>query len=203
MKYLLVALFIFIFGLFPSVAAEKEVVINTNDSITVTSQIADDDEESITSNKKATGYPLLLDTGNDRDSLIAIAAIIMVFGLPAFIVGIILWFRNKNRQAKYKLTSEDIAAGQPISEDLIKERKYYENNIKNKGIKNICLGIGLIVFLKLLTNDNGLAAIGFIIFCIGLGQIIIYYTQNRNKRKDIKDDRCDDEINSNDDALNK
>ena len=36
-----------------------------------------------------------------------------------------------------------------------------------KGIKNIFLGIGLGVFLWVLTEEEGLAAIGFLIFCMG------------------------------------
>ena len=41
-----------------------------------------------------------------------------------------------------------------------------------KGIKNIFLGIGLGVFLWVLTEEEGLAAIGFLIFCMGLGQVL-------------------------------
>ena len=55
-----------------------------------------------------------------------------------------------------------------------------------KGIKNIFLGIGLGVFLWVLTEEEGLAAIGFLIFCMGLGQVLIAYTTTPHKKK--KDD---------------
>ena len=48
------------------------------------------------------------------------------------------------------------------------------------------LGIGLGVFLWVLTEEEGLAAIGFLIFCMGLGQVLIAYTTTPHKKK--KDD---------------
>ena len=37
---------------------------------------------------------------------VAIVALIICCGLPFFIVAIVLWFRYKNKQAKYKLAAE-------------------------------------------------------------------------------------------------
>ena len=42
------------------------------------------------------------------------------------------------------------------------------------------------VFLWVLTEEEGLAAIGFLIFCMGLGQVLIAYTTTPHKKK--KDD---------------
>ena len=42
---------------------------------------------------------------------VAIVALIICCGLPFFIVAIVLWFRYKNKQAKYKLAAEALAAG--------------------------------------------------------------------------------------------
>ena len=103
---------------------------------------------------------------------VAIVALIICCGLPFFIVAIVLWFRYKNKQAKYKLAAEALAAGR--------------NAVMTKGIKNIFLGIGLGVFLWVLTEEEGLAAIGFLIFCMGLGQVLIAYTTTPHKKK--KDD---------------
>ena len=118
-------------------------------------------------------------------STIAIVAIIVCCGLPFFIVAIVLWFRYKNKQAKYKLAAEALAAGRAIPKELFNAPEEQENAILVKGIKNTFLGIGLGVFLWMLTEEEGLAAIGFLIFCMGIGQVLIAYTTApRKKGKD-------------------
>ena len=42
------------------------------------------------------------------------------------------------------------------------------------------------MLLWVLTEEEGLAAIGFLIFCMGLGQVLIAYTTTPHKKK--KDD---------------
>ena len=107
---------------------------------------------------------------------IAALSIIMIFGLPIFIVALVLYFAYKNKQAKYNLASEALAAGKEIPENLFKANPKKENNdTLTKGIKNVFLGIGLGVFLWVLTSEEGIAAIGFLIFCIGLGQVVTAY----------------------------
>ena len=117
---------------------------------------------------------------------VAIVALIICCGLPFFIVAIVLWFRYKNKQAKYKLAAEALAAGRTIPAELFNDPEEQGNAVMTKGIKNIFLGIGLGVFLWVLTEEEGLAAIGFLIFCMGLGQVLIAYTTTPHKKK--KDD---------------
>ena len=120
------------------------------------------------------------------DTSVAIVALIICCGLPFFIVAIVLWFRYKNKQAKYKLAAEALAAGRTIPTELFNDPEEQGNAVMTKGIKNIFLGIGLGVFLWVLTEEEGLAAIGFLIFCMGLGQVLIAYTTTPHKKK--KDD---------------
>lgn len=114
---------------------------------------------------------------------VAIVALIICCGLPFFIVAIVLWFRYKNKQAKYKLAAEALAAGRTIPAELFNDPEEQGNAVMTKGIKNIFLGIGLGVFLWVLTEEEGLAAIGFLIFCMGLGQVLIAYTTTPHKKK--------------------
>ena len=114
--------------------------------------------------------------GNLEEEHIAALGIIMVFGLPIFIVALVLYFGYKNKQAKYKLASEALAAGKEIPQELFRGNVKKDNDdTLRKGIKNVFLGIGLGVFLWVLTSEEGIAAIGFLIFCIGLGQVVTAY----------------------------
>lgn len=118
-----------------------------------------------------------------RSITFVIISTIIVCGLPIFIVIITLWFRYKNKQAKYKLAAEALAAGQSIPKELFNEADNQHNDVLNKGIKNIFLGIGLGVFLWILSEQEGLAAIGFLVFCMGLGQVLIAYTTRPKKKE--------------------
>lgn len=118
--------------------------------------------------------------------IIPILGIIMIFGLPILIVALVLYFRHKNKQAKYKLAAEALAAGKEVPKELFEENlasPKQNNETLTKGIQNICLGLGLGVFLWLLTNVAAIAAIGFIIFCKGVGEVIIAYTTRSSEKE--------------------
>ena len=121
------------------------------------------------------------------DNLIGLVCIIMVFGLPVFIIIPVLLFKYLNRRAKYRLASQAIAAGKEIPKDLFNSNQSelgYNNRTLSKGIKNICLGIGLGVFLWFLTHEMEIAAIGFLIFCMGVGQVIIARVTRPSNRQE-------------------
>lgn len=118
--------------------------------------------------------------------IIPVLGIIMIFGLPILIVALVLYFRHKNKQAKYKLAAEALAAGKEVPKELFEENlasPKQNNETLTKGIQNICLGLGLGVFLWLLTNVAAIAAIGFIIFCKGVGEVIIAYATRSSEKE--------------------
>lgn len=118
--------------------------------------------------------------------IIPVLGIITIFGLPILIVALMLYFSHKNKQAKYKLAAEALAAGKEVPKELFEENlasPKQNNETLTKGIQNICLGLGLGVFLWLLTNVAAIAAIGFIIFCKGVGEVIIAYTTRSSEKE--------------------
>lgn len=117
------------------------------------------------------------------EAIIAITAIVFVFGLPIIIVFFVFYFRYKNRRAKYHLAEQALANGQPLPENFFKNVEI--EDIRSKGIKNIFLGLGLFIFLWAITTSFGLGCIGLLIMFTGFGQIVIYYTQ-QNKKGDSR-----------------
>lgn len=109
---------------------------------------------------------------------VPIVAIIAVFGMPVLIIMTIMYFQNKKRQAKYRLAEKALENGKDIPKEFF-ESKVDETSIQAKGIKNIFLGIGLGIFLWALTGEFGLGCIGFMIMFMGIGQVIIYRTQDK------------------------
>lgn len=104
---------------------------------------------------------------------ITIGAIILIiiFSFPLFVIFIAFYFRYRSRKARYKLVEQALAAGQPIPEGVFKESLNLDT--KEKGIKNMCLGAGLFIFLWALTSSFAMGCIGLLILFTGLGQYLV------------------------------
>ena len=162
---------------------------DTLNGTTVVSTIDDPDDYWTEEEQMSKGGEFLFNQMEDMTKaalIIPILGIIMIFGLPILIVALVLYFSHKNKQAKYKLATEALAAGKEVPKELFEENlasPKQNNETLTKGIQNICLGLGLGVFLWLLTNVAAIAAIGFIIFCKGVGEVIIAYTTRSSEKE--------------------
>ena len=126
-------------------------------------------------------FPIPSKTFYGSAVLIPIFGIVFFFTMPVLLIFIIFAFRYKNRKAKYRLAEQAIAAGQPLPDSFFKEFEHIYNNTRSRGIRNICLGIGLFIFLWAITESFGIGCIGLLIMFTGIGQVIIYYTQEKKR----------------------
>ena len=94
--------------------------------------------------------------------LIAIIALLCVFGLPLIIVLALLFLIFRRRKS-------DSTINQPSETPSVSDRALF-----NKGIKNVCLGVGLAVMLGIIMGDFGIG-IGILIICIGIGELLVDY----------------------------
>lgn len=102
-----------------------------------------------------------------------LAVLIIIFVIsPIVIIGLILWFVYKNRKNRMHLAEMAMQNGQPIPNDLMPKAAETSDDVRQKGIRQICLGIGLTFFLGWVAGKIG-AGIGILILCIGLGNIFI------------------------------
>ncbi len=158
-----------------------------SDSLTSLKSLAQDDNGELKSLKaELKGFPFEDSAG----LIVPVIAILAVFGMPVFIILIVFVFRHKNKQAQYRLAEKALENGKDIPEGLFKEIEK-PTNIYAKGVKNAFLGLGLGIFLWALTGEFGLGCIGFMIMLMGIGQIVIHYTQkpsDKNKLEDKSDE---------------
>ena len=103
----------------------------------------------------------------------------LFFITPVVLIILIFYFRNKNRKQRFLLMQQALAAGQPLPKEVFKEVTLPDN--RTKGIKNMALGLGLMLFLWMLTDEASIACIGLLIMCIGAGQLVIHYTTPNRK----------------------
>lgn len=194
MKQLLLTLTLLLSFCLAAHADKVKLVPSAGDSTQMDTVVFSElqDDETIEDYSTHSPNEYIID-GIDAASSILLVSIIMGCGLPLFIVSIALWFRYKNRQAKYRLAAKALAAGQNIPQELFNDARTQHQKILSKGIKNIFLGIGLGVFLWIWSDTYELAAIGFLIFCMGIGQVLIAYTTRPNNDRQPNQQSSDEE----------
>ena len=111
--------------------------------------------------------------------LVPLIGIIFGIGLPVLIIILVINNRHKRRMAKYRLAEKALNAGQQLPAEFFGEISV--QNKRSRGIANAFLGIGLFAFLYALTQEFALGCIGILVFCIGLGQVVSFYAEQRDK----------------------
>lgn len=175
----------------------KDSIPNASISVTYTPSYSDTDEsgETVVSTESAADSTLsdedsydssqkftmskqwdIDDFGDDFGSglkksiALGFLALLLVFGTPVIIVALALYFRYKNRRNRYRVIEKALESGQPIPDEFVKQNM--TNDTESKGIKNICLGLGLFIFLWALTTF-AIGCIGILIMCNGIGQYVV------------------------------
>lgn len=121
--------------------------------------------------------------GGDAAALIIpVVAILMVFGAPALAVILIALFVFRHRERRQQLLNERIQkfleAGQPVPENLMEDALPSPVRNLNQGLVLLGAGIGLTVFLTLMTGF-AIGSIGLILVGMGLAKILIWKLAER------------------------
>ena len=99
--------------------------------------------------------------------LIAALVLFCIFGLPILAIILIIWLivrasrRSSNNAGQAVMQNERDATGR-------------DRALFNKGVRNVCLGIGLAIFLGIWMGDFGVG-IGVLVVCIGIGELLVDY----------------------------
>ena len=109
---------------------------------------------------------------------LVVILIIFVFS-PLIIFGLLLYFIFRNRKQKMKLAEMAMQNGQPIPDQLLKEQTPDDQETYKKGMRQLFLGVGLMVFLGITVGKVGLG-IGALVFFIGLGKVLIARKAQKN-----------------------
>lgn len=115
------------------------------------------------------------------NNLVALVAIVIIFGSPVVIVLIIFNYRHRQKKAQYELIAKAIEAGKDIPDGLFQVNKREPRNNLTVGVTNLFIGIGISILLWNLIALR-FASIGVLVSCVGIGQIIIYLAMNKPKK---------------------
>lgn len=161
---------------------EKQKVLDSSNDTSVESVTTDSDSEATITYTTRRNHAI--DSSDEDINLNSITTISVIgaFIMPVIIVILFLVFNYKNKKEKYRVAEKAIELGREIPQDFFnQETKVVDTTIRQKGIKKLFLGLGLFIFLLAVVNFE-ISTIGLLISFIGLGQIIIFYTEQRDKR---------------------
>jgi len=121
--------------------------------------------------------------------MLTVAAILFIIFVlaPVALVGIILYFVYKNRKERMRLMEAALKSGKQIPLDVTGTPYMRNDQLWNKGIKQLFLGLGLAILLWVVLSKLGLA-IGALIALIGCGNLVIAHNyKQKQKEKELND----------------
>lgn len=125
-----------------------------------------------------------------------------LIGLAPFIIlGFIIYLIVKNRRMRSELNENADMNRKHLHDNIDMSASDGNQMLQNRGIKNIFLGIGIVIFLSMMGADK-IAGIGWLMSCYGLGQVIIAKT-SKKKEPTVFSERAKDTAtkSSNDDFV--
>ncbi len=114
----------------------------------------------------------VMQTGLAGMFFVLIVLLIIFVLSPLLIIIAVFYFVNKNRKDKMRLAQMAIQQGQPIPDQLLKEQSPVGDEEYKSGIRQCFVGVGLMIFLWFAAGEVGFG-IGALVFCIGLGKLIV------------------------------
>lgn len=120
--------------------------------------------------------------GDDVAGMFFVLSVLLILFVlsPIAVIGLILWFIYKNRQNRMRLAEMAMRNGQPIPDSLVNVAPGTGDEVRQKGIRQVFLGIGLTFLLGWAAGKIG-AGIGILVLCIGIGNLLIARSA-RNKQ---------------------
>lgn len=124
-------------------------------------------------------------------ALLILLVILLVFLSPLIVVYLIYRLLKSLHNDKVRLTEKAIASGRPIAKSS--STTVYgstDQELWNKGVKNVALGLGLIMLFGF-WGAYALCGIGALIMCLGIGKMVIARTSRKVETTEPSDSVAD------------
>ncbi|HJH60656.1 MAG TPA: hypothetical protein IAD13_05030 [Bacteroidetes bacterium] len=137
-------------------------------------------------------------------NVVEIISVIAVFGLPAFIVAIIMKVKNNKIKAQEKVLLKSIEMGQPVNIDMFldeQNRKYEKGGLKLTLLRKIqsgiaCFLIGLLLLVlcligKVSFNETIIFMLSFVFLSLGVAFIVSFFIGRKMMAKELAENELD------------
>lgn len=156
----------------------EEVV---NDLEADISRLSSEDKEKIV---KAIEDGITFDlNGSDMPvgaAIVASLAVVLIFGMPVFIVLLILWFGHKKRRQRVELVNRFLDAGKDVPPEVLHTIDADGGNSLRRGIMLTGIGAGIVAGFNA-AGDSDIAGFGLIPLFIGIARLVYWYIAERKE----------------------
>ena len=112
--------------------------------------------------------------------LMLILAVLLALA-PFIAIVLVLRYLIRQHNDRVALASKAMETGQPFPEELMPVDKQSDDYLRRRGIRNIWIGIGMMVMFGIWDADM-LTGVGALVLCYGIGQVFI--ARSSQKKKD-------------------
>lgn len=124
-------------------------------------------------------------------ALLILLVILLVFLSPLIVVYLIYRLLKSLHNDKVRLTEKAIASGRPMAKSTSSTvMGSADQDLWNKGVKNVALGLGLIMLFGF-WGAYALCGIGALIMCLGIGKMVIARTSVKVETTEPSDSVAD------------
>lgn len=171
--------------------------VDTSSSVVYNGNGAMNDSDSYDSDSDTYPFAMFENIFASKFWGITIFVIIILLGItislmPLIIVVLLIRFLVKRHNDQVRLAEMAMESGQPISDEQMPLSKKSPDYMWRRGIRNVSIGIGLMLFFWFLGAEP-LVGIGGLVACLGAGQMFMVRYNYNNKFGRRKFD--DDELN--------
>lgn len=121
---------------------------------------------------------LTASTGGILLAIFIVLMVLLFILFPFIIFALLLRFIIKRHNDRVTLAEKAMENGQPIPDEIMSIDKQSEDYMWKRGIRNVAIGLGIMVMFWIWNADT-LTGIGALIFCYGIGQMIISKTSKK------------------------
>lgn len=121
---------------------------------------------------------LTASTGGILLAIFIVLMVLLFILFPFIILALLLRFIIKRHNDRVTLAEKAMENGQPIPDEIMSIDKQSEDYMWKRGIRNVAIGLGIMVMFWIWNADT-LTGIGALIFCYGIGQMIISKTSKK------------------------
>lgn len=171
--------------------------VDTSSSVIYNGNGAMNNADSYDSDSDANPFAVFENIFASKFWTITILVIVILLGItvslmPLIIVVLLIRYLVKRHNDQMRLAEKAMESGQPISDEQMPLSKKSPDYMWRRGIRNVSIGIGLMVFFWFLGVES-FAGIGGLVACLGAGQMFMVRYNYNSKFGSRKFD--DDELN--------
>ncbi len=129
---------------------------------------------------------------DNMGGVIALLAVILVFGTPIVIVIAILVHRARRTRAIHETVLRLAEKGLPIPPEIFADRQWHPDEARSslqKGVILVAVGIGLIGFFLTLSDRHAPWGVGIIPLLIGAGYLVVWRIEGRRAQDATRAER--------------